>query len=56
MSLVDTGETEVTNGECPRCNEGLQAVTTRGPGKHIAQPCGCLLSTFETDRVTRGDA
>lgn len=55
MSLVDTGTTD-TSGACPRCGDDLQAISTQGPTEHVAQPCGCLLSTLEVRRLQERDS
>ncbi|MFB1063313.1 hypothetical protein [Natrinema sp. H-ect4] len=36
---------------CPKCDDAVITVTTRGPMEHIAGPCGCRLSPGQVQRL-----
>ncbi|WP_181685814.1 hypothetical protein [Halorhabdus salina] len=33
--------------ECPRCGTSIDAIETRGPTIHVAQPCGCRVGASQ---------
>lgn len=58
MSPKNPPEEKRTDDEptCPTCGGPIQAVSTRGPGSHVIQPCGHRVPPESTLRGLRGES
>lgn len=39
---------------CPRCGTSIAGVSTRGPGDHTLDPCGCSVGSLTARRLAAG--